>query len=296
MTARLYDGAHGPYLATAAVVRTHRLALGLEVVDVLRGEPADVSVAVEGVQRPSAVPVPTGLAAAAGVYDPGAGLPRLPRGRRPGRFRLLFDEHTTPPVRVRVYDDARRYVPRRLQVPFASLAAVLAEEESGARPAPRARRIAVFPGAAYGPQGNATGVRGRVVDTAGTAVPWVRVAARHPAHGVVLGCAHGDDRGEFLLVLRVPPTPLVAPDAFTIDVLLDLAARPAPPPASPAGLSDDPLAGLLTEVLPAPGGTDGVSGGTTVPASCSVRTTVAASLQLGRLISPDAPFTLPEPE
>ncbi|MGW3668110.1 hypothetical protein [Streptomyces sp. NPDC005141] len=277
---------------------THRLALGVQIVDALRAEPADVEVALEEVPRPYEVPAPTSLeAAAAMLYNPGIGLPRLHRGRRPGRFRLMFGDRTAPPVRMRVYDTARRYVPRRLEVPFAPLADVLAEEAPGVRPASRARRIDVFPGTAYGPQANATGIRGRVVDSAGVPVPWVRVTARHPAaqpleQDGVLGRAHGDDRGEFLLVLGVPPT-YANPSAFTFEVLLDLAARPAPPLGGPVGTREDPLADLLLETLPRVGIADDVSGGATVPAAHSVHFTVTVPLQLGRLVSPQSPFTLP---
>lgn len=296
MTGSPPSGARGPFLAAAPVMRTHRLALGVQVVDALRGEPADVAVAVEDGPLPYTVPMPADLEAAAVSYDPGIRLPRLPRGRYPGRFRLVFGEHTAPPARVRIYDTARRYAPRRLEVPFASLATVLAEEASGVRPSSRARRIAVFPGSAYSPQSNATGIRGRVVDTEGAPVRWVRVTARHAVHGAVLGRAHGDDRGEFLLVLGVLPRKLAAPKAFVIHVLLDLAARPASPFGGPVGTLADPLADLFLEALPSAGMPDDVSVGTTVPSAYSVRATSAVSLQLGRLVSPDSPFTLPEPE
>ncbi|GAA0451770.1 hypothetical protein ACFQ2B_02785 [Streptomyces stramineus] len=282
--------------APAPLTRTHRLALGVMVVDALRGEPAQVEAALEDVPVPYAMPAPTGPGAQASAYDPGIGLPRLARGRRPGRFRLLFGARTAGSATVRVYDTARRYVPRRFEIPFASLADVLAEEASGARPAPRARRIAMFPGAAYHPQGCATGMRGRVVDSAGEPVRWVRVTARHPVRDVVLGSAHGDDRGEFLLVLGVPPTALVGPAGLTQDVALDLAARTAPPPGGPTGSAQDPLGDLLLETLPAVGAADEVSAGVTVPSAYPVRATVPATLRLGRLVSPDSPFTLPESE
>ncbi|MFC5219670.1 hypothetical protein [Streptomyces coerulescens] len=285
-------GSQGPFLAAAPLSRTHRLALGLEVIDALRDEPADVRVAVENQPPPHRVPALTSLASTV-LYDPGIQLPHLPRGRRAGRFRLLFDERTAPPVHLRVYDTARRYVPRRLEVPFAPLATVLAEERSGARPASRARRIALFAGAAYGPQGNATGLRGRVEDADGVPVRWARVTARHPRQGDVLGRAHGDDRGEFLLVLGAPPE-LATPRDFTVQVLLDFAATTRP--GGSAGTDTDPLAGLPLERLPPTGSPDSVSDGTGLPPTYSVRVTVAASLRLGRLVSPDAPFTLPEPE
>ncbi|MBQ0826633.1 hypothetical protein [Streptomyces tagetis] len=293
MTGPLPPAPQGPFLAAAPVVRTHRLALGLQVVDALRGEPADVAVAVEEVPPSHAMPRPAVREAAAALYNPGMGLPRLTRGRHPGRFRLLFGDRVAPPVRVRVYDTARRFVPRRLEVPFASLAAVLAEEASGARPAARARRIAVFPGTAYSPQGNATGVRGRVVGPTGGPVRWVRVTAWHSALGTVLGHAHGDDRGEFLLVLGVPPTSHASPSGSAFTVRLTLAARSTPPPAGSAVTRHDPFADLPLEVLPPVGTPDDVSDGMTVPDAHAARSTVVVPLLLGRLVSPPSPFILP---
>lgn len=276
-------------------MRVVRLAVGIEVVDAVRGDPADVEIAWENVPRPVA---PVTYESFPPAYDVGVGLPRLPRGSRPGRFRLAFTPETTPlsPARVRVIDSCRRYVPRRLRIPFTSLADVITEEGTGARPAPRGRLIGVFPGAAFPVEGASTGIRGRVVDGAGAPVRWVRAEARHPVRGTRLGYAHGDDRGEFLLLLDTPASTLDAPAGlrFPVEVLVEAlpAAAPMPPPLTGDPLAD-PLGDLVPEVLPAIGAPDAVSSGDQTPAAFTRSVTATVQCGLGRLISPAQPFVLP---
>lgn len=278
-----------------AATRIVRLALGIEVLDVVRGDPADVQIGWENVALP--VP-PITYQGFPPAYDIGIGLPRLPRGRRAGRFRIAFTPETTPapPAQVRVIDPYRRYVPRRLQIPFTSLADVITEEGSGARPAPRGRLVGIFPGAAFPVEGSSTGVRGRVVDDAGAPVRWVRAEARHPVRGTRLGYAHGDDRGEFLLLLDTPASTLDAPVGlrFPVDVLVEAlpAAAPMPPPLTGDPLAD-PLGDLVPEVLPAIGAPDTVSSGDQTPAAFTRTMTASVQCALGRLISPTQPFVVP---
>ena len=111
-------------------------------------------------------------------------------------YTLLYEPGTTDRVDLRFVDSARRFVPRFLRVPI--LTAAVAESRLYTH---RVRRPMLFPGAAYDISATVTGLRGRVV----RAVPnkevivrWARVEARLPHSGVLVGRAHGDDRGEFL--------------------------------------------------------------------------------------------------
>ena len=169
-------------------------------------------------------------------------------------------------------------MPRRFAVDIWDLADVVAGEPppSGVLTPPAAAayvpvrsrlfRPWLLPGAAYALPRGTTGIRGRLMLGPRTPVRWGRVTALG-AGPVVLGTAHGDDRGEFVLVLtetgvvgEPPPTfdvelavsgpdPTLAPDP--VDLLADLpvepVARSANPPA-PADL-DSPL--LRGEVVPA---------------------------------------------
>jgi hypothetical protein len=67
----------------------------------------------------------------------------------------------------------------------------------------------LLPGPAYEPTPGTTGLRGTLLRGT-TPVKWPRVRALGPANEV-LGHAHGDDRGEFLLLLEstgtIPPPP-----------------------------------------------------------------------------------------
>jgi len=272
-----------------------RLAVGVHVVDAVRGDPADVQIAWEHVPKPIVPIISNGFAPA---YDVGAGLPRLRRGSRSGLFSIAFapGPAPTPPARIRIIDERRRYVPRRLEIPFADLAHVLDEETAGDRPAPRGRTVGVFPGASFPAEGGSTGIRGRAVDASGVPVRWVRAEARHPVRGTVLGYAHGDDRGEFLLLLRTPPTSLDGPGRLGFDVRVVVAARPLgaamPPPLTGDPLAD-PLGDLLPEVLPELGTPDSISSGSTTPAGYTRTVTDTVRCALGRLVSAPTAFALP---
>jgi hypothetical protein len=122
---------------------------------------------------------------------------------------------------------ARRVVPRRLTLD-------LTERQTFA--------AHLFPGAGASLPTGATVVRGRVTRLdpgTGGAVPvrWARVRATGPAGAdAELGWAHGDDRGEFVLVL----------DAAARALRLTVGAVTGPPPPPAAALSD-PLLDLPPE-------------------------------------------------
>jgi hypothetical protein len=227
-----------------------------------------------------------------------------PRRRRPGdaadplsvRFDVGLDQRGTvgilrhridlplPPAGpdvadmvLRLYDPARRYVSRRLRVPVWSRRRVEAVDDEPPAAAVTAEQRAVrpwlFPGAAYEPAGGTTAVLGRVVRADGAPVPWPRVRAVAPLPPPlreVLGSAHGDDRGEFLLVIRTTGT-LPPPWPRLLDVTFQLWV-PGPPPTPPPDppIQGDPLATLAIEDArdpnPPPGSViDAVIRGETLP-------------------------------
>lgn len=249
----------------------HRLALGVEVVDAVSGRLVGGSVR-------------------AGRELPPSGRPTRPWARAwpcrdlavggPGRFKLRHDGRLPTgarPVVLRVDDPTRCHVPRRFAVDIWDLADVMAGEPPTPNlvtppvPAPyvpvrsRLFRPHLLPGAAYPLPRGTTGIRGRLALDPLTPVRWGRVTAVDTG-GFVLGFAHGDERGEFVLVLTesgmAPPPPseidvelvVSGPDPARVpdpgDVLADLpvepVARSANPPL-PADL-DSPL--LRGEVVP----------------------------------------------
>jgi len=132
----------------------------------------------------------------------------------------------------------RRFVPRRISFPVLTQAA--AELGAGAL---RVRRPVLFPGAAYDIDAGLTGVRGRVVQGA-AAVRWARVAATLPGGTRVVGRGHGDDRGEFLLLLS-PAAGSVGELVDPFTVRITVTCRPAAPvPDSPDRVVRDALVGL----------------------------------------------------
>jgi hypothetical protein len=144
-----------------------------------------------------------------------------------------------------VHGDARLYVPRRLR-----LAVVFDGAEPAAAPS-NIRSAWLWPGAAYPFPAAATLVRGSVrrgAPPAGaSALPWARIFATTPASqtvfslSTIVGCGHGDDRGEYVLALDARA---VSGDALANPVTVRLWAY-APPPTPPA--PGDSLFGLEFE-------------------------------------------------
>jgi hypothetical protein len=172
-----------------------------------------------------------------------------------------------------------RYVPRRLRIPL------LTAEEAETRPyTHRVRRPALFPGAAYDAAGSSTGLRGRVMRD-GRPMRWARVEARLPGGGPLIGRAHGDARGEFLLLIASPPPP--APeltDPFQVQVVV-FGPADAPVPDTPDQPSRDELWDLPVEALAAPGDPDPTAAGETLPDDYVEGPGRVVPFRLGRLLS-----------
>lgn len=172
--------------------------------------------------------------------------------------------------------DARTYVPRRLQ---------MAPLFPGAEPVPvNIRTPWLWPGSAYPFPATATLIRGSVrrgLDPA-SAVPlrWARVFATTPAAetdfalATVVGCGHGDDRGEYVLALgarAVSGATLVNPLQVRLWAF-------APPPAVP-----DPADSLLGMPLENGGGAvlNDILRGTSVPPGYTAQQSKVIALRLG---------------
>lgn len=215
----------------------HRLALALEVRDALTSRPVTAPVAVHR-ERP--------------------GRPFTGDVTRGGRFLLLFGPGTGAEAWLRITDATRQVVPRRFHLPLWSLTEVEAAdlEDSHGQPLgpyipalSRALRVWLWPGSAGWAGPGFTVIRGRVAR--GTQpVRWPRIAARGPG-GVIVGRAHGDDRGEFLLPVTGAGTmPPPFPSQLTVDLLAYARGPGGPPPPTPEELALDPLADLPVEEVP----------------------------------------------
>ena len=266
------------FLPSRFVERVERLILGIEPTDAQRRTRVAHPIAVL-LDTPSFSPAPASWETALGMADPSGARHPIPR-HDSCRHALVFPPAMESPIAIRLYDRARRFVPRRISYPIPADIKV-------ASPPSRVRRPALFPGAAYDVSQTATGMRGRVTwnQAAANEVParWVRVRAA--INGQIVGLAHGDDRGEFLLMLRTEagglgdlPSPLVA----QVTVF--------GPPAPVAIPANDPLGDLPVETLAAD--PDTVSPGESLPAgyAATVHSTRPVTFELGRLLTSQEKF------
>lgn len=278
--------------------RLTHLAVGIEPVDALSGRRLGGSVSVLVEDHP--VPLHRWR-----TWRPGETLDTVLGGldlHRSGRSgRSYGPEMAGGTVVVRIVDRAadagtgagpgarpgalpdRRIVPRRLELDLADEATVSAAATDPAGPPHpvwrRVWRVALFPGAGSDAPRQATVVRGRVVRalsaTPGDVAPvrWTRVRAVDTT-GAELGWAHGDDRGEFVLVVGNADGSVVVP-ADPLDVELSVGATLpplVPSPLDPLRPAVDPLWDLAAEPLPAaaaPGPLDPRTGRALLPGQAS---------------------------
>lgn len=253
--------------------RVFRLALGIEPTGVVSGLRAPSSVDVRLEQFPSPVDQWRN-------WRPGETLtpflPAMPR-HHSGRFALLYHRRSTTTVAMRIVDNqrsvspggnpgrfgigqGRRIVPRRVSVTIPTEAAVLgAEADPATPPVPiwqRSFPLACFPGASASLAPGATVIRGLVErdDGGGLLAPvrWARVRAANGS-GDEIGWAHGDDRGEFVLVIGQSDNDIVAPpDPLPVTLTVGyLDPGPMPDPADPLLATIDPLWDLPVETVDA---------------------------------------------
>jgi hypothetical protein len=261
-----------------------RLMLGIEPVDALRaGRVArPIDVVLDGAPDSFSEPATPERSweRFLGFPDTVAGLPVIPR-HNSCRHALVFKAGKPgmkSPVVVRIFDRLRRFAPRRISYP------VPADIHT---PSPRVRRPALYPGAAYDVSDTFTGMRGRVTwnQPSANEVParWVRVEAR--LGGQIVGRAHGDDRGEFLLLLDSTAGGIgQLPSPLTVQVEV------FGPPAPVALPANDPLGDLPVETLAVD--PDDVSPGEKLPAGyiSTASSRRAVTFQLGSLLTNQPKF------
>ena len=126
----------------------------------------------------------------------------------------------------------------------------------------------LYPGAAYEVGRTATGLRGRLLLSDGeTPLRWGRVTATLPGGTVVVGRAHGDDRGEFILLVTADATGIGAlPASFELELRVYGLLSPVTP-SDDALPSKDPLWDLPLEPIPVSPAVDEVSSGELVPSA-----------------------------
>jgi hypothetical protein len=292
------------FLATRFVENVQRLALGLEPVDAVRRAriPHPIHVVVEG--KPFTDP----LAQPARLYlenlrDQGLELSdvMLPIPRHPScRHALLFEPPAKEHVDVRFFERQQRFVPRRLRFPLPAVANPAdATLWDGIPVSQRSRRPGLFPGAAYDVTDSATGLRGRVVRPdpldalKRIRVRWPRVVAKQ--NGAIVGRAHGDQNGEFVLLLApeaVPGVELAIPLQLEVTAFGPPPPPPPPPPPLPPAIvrQVDPLWDVPLELAAAPGVTpDSVTAGEVVPTNYTDSATRTVVFTYGALISSGIP-------
>jgi hypothetical protein len=228
-----------------------RLGVGIEPRDPLTGfrVPFGLRVSVDGKSLPPPrLPAP----ADAPWWDPDDGRERIPR-LDTCRHVLVFRKGMKDPLGVRITDPARRYVPRRLTLRLPTPAS-----------AGQAFRPALYPGAAYDVPAGALALRGRVKRN-GAWMRWARAEAVRASDSAVVGRAHGDERGEFLLLLEP-----AAVDGAELEIPVKLKVtvygpNAAPDPSAHPESATDALWDLPLEEVPLGGGAD-VLAGTALPA------------------------------
>lgn len=222
--------------AVGAATVLHRLALAVECVDAIREALVQTDVRVGREVSPRLLGPNS---------DPA--WPCLDLGRKgSARALLRFEQRPPTKLRLRLDDPWRRIVPRRFDLPLWSLAEIEAAEQAPpvVPGASLLFRPWLLPGSAARLSRGMTAVRGRVIH-GDAPVRWPRVTARGPGNQPV-GWAHGDERGEFLLVVvgtgYLPPPP---PSELPIDLVVT-----APDPAGAvADDPPDPLADLVVEAI-----------------------------------------------
>jgi len=199
---------------------------------------------------------------------------------------LLYYPALVDSVNIRITEEYRQFVPRRFTIPLHTLATVDSFSYTD-----RVRRPFLFPGAAYDLASCATGIRGRVL-RGGNPMRWARVEAILVSSSEVVGRAHGDDRGEFLLVVGPDAAPigdLSSPVNLQITVY---GPATIPVPATPDLPLLDPLWDLPLETPPAPGTTDTVSTGETLPVTYTATTVANIDFNLGEIRTDLADFVI----
>jgi hypothetical protein len=274
------------YLASRYDERIDRLALGIEPVDAMRASRVlhPIRIQIEGSE--------SGLVGARLIRHSSGLFVMLqsPDGPTALAIRLFDLGEPKDPPRYRAETNRRRLVPRRLRIE------IPAPDTTDRVDLPtRVCRPALFPGAAYPVGDCVTGLRGRV-ERGGKPVRWARVQARRPGAAAAdppVGRAHGDDRGEFLLLVEPAAAPMAAlEDPFELELLI---YPPLPPnPMPPQSVRDsDGLWDLPPETATLGAAPDPVALGDFPPAGWGPPTgPIVIELAYGRILTGRPPLAI----
>lgn len=252
------------------VLARHQLALGVKPRDAVRGfGTGRLDVAIDRPILPGFEDSNWPATARARAED---GFTRL-RPQPNGTYVLLRDARFTTPVTLRIVDHDHVYTPRKLSVAVGGGAPIKIEPT-------------LFPAAAYPISPRATTIRGRVVDSSKQPRRWARIEARRAGGGPFVGHAHGDERGEFLLVLE-PDLITIGDLPETADVQITAYVANAPPVPSPAYVRErDPYWDVPVESVTAGASSSNpVLSGIQRPSAYTLSRTVTVTVELGFLRS-----------
>jgi hypothetical protein len=275
---QLWDGARDSRLPGVAdvVIEREDAALPQWSLDQSIGEPDDID--AEGRYR----------------------FPKRPTRQRAVHLHAILYPQPLPPGRpappakvaleVRVVDRRGQYIPRRLRLPVAAAA----DPDNAGTPFLRIRRAALFPAAPYDLVSGSTGIRGRVT-LANKPVRWARVvvpAASGVATDPPRAVAHGDEHGEFLLIVPASVTPTLSATG-TFSLPLTIGIPPALTQEVEREIRRDALIGVPLEAIgpaqtilnssPARPALDRVAMGWAIPAAYTVRNAGVVTFTAGRI-------------
>lgn len=239
-----------------------------------------------------------------------AKLPRPPIERHQSNlYALRYQKGIVSPLQLRFFDstqvfyrpehDRRRIVARRFSIPILDRPAVETAEKTEADGVPReakdfrrrVRRPVFFPGAAYDFSATTTGLRGRVMRD-GKPMRWARITATLDGSTVIVGRAHGDDRGEFLLLINATVTSTSAvPKPLAIKVTVTGPLN-MPIPTSPEQPAADPLWDLPVETMATPGDPDPAANGETVPWVATKEVNRVINFSIGECLTGEPDFVI----
>lgn len=293
-------------LASRYVEVFRRLLLGMHIMDAPRDQPVAHNVEMRVEPTPMVAPLSDDQERwLRGRIDSGMPLSdgwSIVSRHASGRYAVSYPAgQPRTHLDIRVLDRSERVVPRRFRVPLAPLGTPESLVTLDALPVgQRSRVLSFYPGAAYDMSERITGLRGRVVVSDGGTPPrrvpvrWARIEARLSAAGAVVAWAHGDHKGEFLLVL--PPEAIASPSVQLPRILtLQLTAhgRRLPAVLPPALIQRaDPFWDAPLEVLGPPGivpASDLVARGRAIPPDYTGSVTQPVTFVYSEIVSAAVP-------
>jgi hypothetical protein len=271
-------------LPSRYVSHVDRLLLGIQPIDGVRDQPLTHCMEIVVEPRKPLIEPLTSLQQRwlTGLADSRKPLSDTwPRASRhvSGRHAVTYEAKRGAHLDIRILDRSQRIVPRRIRVPLVDLGTPESLDVLDALPASRRSRFpSLLPGAAYDITERVTGLRGRVVVSDGGTPPkripvrWPRVLARLASGGAPLAWAHGDQFGEFVLIL--PPEAIAMPAVViprTLELLITAFGRRGIPAGAPPALvrKADPFWDLPLEEIGPPSvapAVDATARGRAIPA------------------------------